>query len=66
MVETFGQRVRAMRLARKLSVPDLALRAGLQRTHVYALEAGRKRSPRLETVRQLARALGVPAGELID
>jgi len=58
----FGARLRQLREAAGLSVTELALRAGMQRTHVHALESGGKgRQPSWLTVSRLALALGIPA-----
>lgn len=62
--QRFGERLRALRVARGLSQEDLAAAAGLHRTHISLIERN-KRSVRLETVQRLAVALGVQPSELI-
>ena len=59
----FATRVRQLREAAGLSQEALATRAGLHRTHVSLIENG-KRLARLDTVGQLALALGVEVAEL--
>lgn len=54
----FHVRLRHLREAAGLSVAEFAQRANLQRTHLHALEGGRKQ-PTWETVCRLADALGV-------
>ncbi|HEX4492828.1 MAG TPA: AAA family ATPase [Acidimicrobiia bacterium] len=57
MTEGFGTLLRRHRLAASLTQEALAERAAVSATAVAALERGRRRAPRLSTVRQLARAL---------
>lgn len=54
----FHVRLRALREQASLSVAELAARADLQRTHLHALEGGRKQ-PTWDTVCRLADALRV-------
>lgn len=54
----FHIRLRQHREQAGLSVAELAAKADLQRTHLHALESGRKQ-PKWETVCRLADALGV-------
>ena len=56
--------LRALREARGWSQSNLALTAGLTRTTVGDYERGTT-SPTPETLRRLARALGVPVRELL-
>ena len=59
----FAACVRQLRESAGLSQETLATRAGLHRTHVSLIETG-KRLARLDTVGQLAVALGVEVAEL--
>jgi transcriptional regulator with XRE-family HTH domain len=61
----FGQNLTRERKKRGLSQVGLAKKAGLNRTHVGFLESG-KRSPVLNTIKLLAKALEVGSGVLID
>ncbi len=61
---TFGAALRAVREKRGLSQADLALAAGLHRTHIHLLEYGKRRAPRLDTVAKLAAALEISADDL--
>ena len=63
-VREFGEKVRALRVARGMSQEALADAAGLHRTHVSLIERGR-RSVRLETVERLAIALRVQPARLM-
>lgn len=60
----FGKRLRALREKAGTSQGDLADMAGLSRTYLNQLEAG-KRDPSLSTLTRLARALGVKLEALI-
>ena len=54
--ERIGQRIAALRKLAGMSQDQLALRAGLQRTHVSRIEAG-KYAVTLETIQAIAEAL---------
>ncbi len=60
----FGKRLWALREAAGKSQGDVADKAGLSRTYLNQLEAG-KRDPSLSTLTRLARALGVKLEALI-
>lgn len=57
----FSHTLREMRLASGLSQEALAERAGLSARGISDLERGVRKTPRLETVRMLANALGLDA-----
>ena len=62
--ERIGKRIAALRKLAGLSQEDLALRAGLQRTHVSRIEAG-KYAVTFETIQAIAEALGMTV-DIID
>jgi len=64
LVREFGDRIRSRRDQLGLSQEALAHRAGLQRAYIGQLETG-LRSPGLETVAKLARALELDAADLV-
>jgi transcriptional regulator with XRE-family HTH domain len=64
LVREFGDRIRARRDELGLSQEALAHRAGLQRAYIGQLETG-MRSPGLETLAKLARALELDAADLV-
>ena len=66
MAEDFGALLRRHRLAASLTQEALAERAAVSATAIAALERGRRRAPRLSTLRQIARALGLSADELAE
>jgi len=61
-----GPKLQRLRRRRKLTQESLARRLGVTREHVAKIELGLIRSPRIETRRRLAKALGVPIVELLD
>jgi len=60
----FGAQLRQRRIAARLTQTELANRAGLSARSLGDIERGRVRSPRPETVRLLATALGLSGAEL--
>jgi len=61
---TFGERLREIRKAKKLSQNDLAEMLGMTKQMVSSYELN-QRSPRLEMVRKYADTLGVPVDYLL-
>ena len=66
MAETFGELLRRHRIARGFTQEALAEHAAISSTAVAALERGRRRAPRLSTLRQIARALDLDPDELAE
>ena len=62
--DRIGQRIMMLRKMREWSQDELAQRAGLQRTHISRIEAG-KYAVALETIQAIAEALGMTV-DLID
>lgn len=62
--ERIGNRIAALRKKAGLTQEELALRAGLQRTHVGRIEAGRY-AVTLEVVQAIAEAIGMTV-DIID
>lgn len=63
--QTLGERVKELREEKQWSQPRLFQESGVSLTTISRLENGQHR-PHDRTVRDLARALGVPAEELLD
>jgi transcriptional regulator with XRE-family HTH domain len=61
----FGENLRRVRRREGLSQEQLAIRASLHRTEVGLLEKG-ERVPRIDTLIQLAGAMALPPGDLLD
>jgi transcriptional regulator with XRE-family HTH domain len=59
-----GQRIRTLRLAKKLRQVDLAASAGMSWRHLIRMERGEGGEPRRETLTALAAALGVQRSDL--
>ncbi len=62
---TFGANLRAARERADLTQEALGHRAEFHPTEVNRIERGR-RNPGLLTIVKLAKALGIPAGDLLD
>jgi predicted ATPase/transcriptional regulator with XRE-family HTH domain len=64
MAETFGDLLRRFRVAASLTQEALADQCGLSPATIAALEQGRRRAPRLSTVRMIAGALDLAPADL--
>jgi transcriptional regulator with XRE-family HTH domain len=64
LLTKFAGNVRRLRSKRKLSQKALADRVGISVSYVSMLERG-QRSPPLETIEKMAKALGVPPASLL-
>jgi predicted ATPase/transcriptional regulator with XRE-family HTH domain len=64
VAEGFGDLLRGFRVAASLTQEELAERCRISPATVAALEQGRRKAPRLSTVRMIADALELPAIEL--
>jgi DNA-binding XRE family transcriptional regulator len=53
-------------LYKAMEAIELAKRAKVTRVYIAALEAGHKTNPSIAILKKLARALGVPVGELLE
>ena len=63
---TAMRKLKHIREARKLSQWQLAMRTGITPGTISAIEIGKYKNPRYETVRALAEALGVCSDELMQ
>jgi transcriptional regulator with XRE-family HTH domain len=61
-----GGKLRQVRLAKLLTRQELAELAGLDESHLGALERGEVESSRVRTVRQLAKTLEVSPDEILS
>lgn len=61
-----GAVVRRLRRERDWTQEQLGRRAGLAQAHVSEIERGIRVNPTALVVKKLARALGVPVGELLE
>jgi HTH-type transcriptional regulator/antitoxin HipB len=61
-----GAVVRRLRRTQDLTQAQLARRAGLAQGHVSEIETGVRTHPSAVVIKKLARALGVPVGELLE
>ncbi|WP_304518131.1 helix-turn-helix domain-containing protein [Cecembia rubra] len=63
--EKFGIRLKTLRKEKGLSQEELALKSGLNRPYISAIEKG-KRNVSLEVMEKLAGAMDIEIRELID
>lgn len=61
----FGRRVRILRKKRGLTQEALANEANIERSYMGAIERG-QRSPTLDKISAIAKALKVPMSEIFD
>lgn len=57
--EMIAARMKELRAERKISLQELADRAGTSKSHIWSLEQGRSRNPTIEMALSIANALGV-------
>ncbi len=62
-VQKFGQNMKRIREAKKMSQGDIYRATKIERAYISNLEAG-KQNPTLETMEKIARALGVSVSDL--
>jgi transcriptional regulator with XRE-family HTH domain len=65
LVELVAENIRALRMKRQLSQQEVAKKAKISVSYVSMLERG-ERTPPLETLETLAKALGVPPLDLLQ
>jgi len=63
-VTKFGQKLREIRLKKKLSQGDIARALGVHRSYISGLERG-VRNPSLLTIQKVAKAININAKDLI-
>lgn len=63
-LSSLGEKLMRLRTERGLSQEEFAEKAGLDRTYISGLERG-KRNPSFLALERLAKALEIPAGELL-
>lgn len=58
-MKTFKQTLKELRSSRSITQRQLAQKAGISATHLSLLETGRKRPPRLSTLKRISEALNL-------
>jgi XRE family transcriptional regulator of biofilm formation len=58
-MQFYGNKLKRVREAKKLSITDLAKTTGLPQGYISELESGKKKNPGPKTVEKLAKALGI-------
>jgi len=64
--KTLGEIVRELREARSMTQAQLAEKAQVALSYITLLEAGQQRNPSRQILQRIARALAVPAKQLLD
>jgi len=64
MAGNLGTNLRQLRTERAMTQEEVGHRSGVHPTEVSRIEAG-KRDPKVSTLERLAKALGVPASDLL-
>lgn len=64
LLKTFGERLRALRTAKGLTLEQLAFAADIELSQVYRIETG-KVNPTLTTIIVLANGLDITVAELV-
>jgi transcriptional regulator with XRE-family HTH domain len=59
-------KIKALRTRAGLTQAEVAKKAKVTVPYLSMLERGRRRSPSIPVLRRLARALGVPVGDLLE
>lgn len=60
-----GKKIAKLRRTKKLSQNELAQRATLDHSTVFRVEKGEIKNPSLDTVKRLARGLGIRLADLV-
>lgn len=61
-----GLKLKELRMAKKLSLQELADKVGRSKAHIWDLETGRSKNPSIELLTDLAKALSVSVAVLIE
>jgi len=61
-----ARNIKALMNRKGLTAPEVARRAGINPTGVYDILSGKSRSPKIETLGKIAKALNVPVAVLFE
>lgn len=64
--EMIGERVRTYRKAKKLSLSELANRAGVSKSYLSSLERDLQTNPSIQFLEKISRVLDVPVDEFLN
>lgn len=62
----YGELLNRLRVRRKMSLQDLANKAGCAKPHIWEMENGHSSNPTIGTLSSLAKALEVPLSRLTE
>lgn len=60
----FGDRIRQIRIGKKMSLEQLSRKSGVNRTYISKIECGKIKNPYISTLEKIARGLSVDPIEL--
>lgn len=61
-----ARNIQAAMERRDITAPALARMAGLNPTGIYDILSGKSRSPRLDTIHKIAKALNIPVSQVFE
>jgi transcriptional regulator with XRE-family HTH domain len=64
-MSVLGEIIRETRVKRRLSLQDVAIGAGITKTHIWDMETGRAQNPTIETILKLAVSLDINPHRLV-
>lgn len=64
ILQKFGQKIQKVRQSKGITQEELAARLGMHRTYIGLIERG-ERNPTIRTLYKIAKALKVPASDLL-
>jgi transcriptional regulator with XRE-family HTH domain len=64
--QRIGRVLKRLRENKGLSQAALAKQSGVAQGYISQMEAGEKKNPGIETLKKIAKALGVPVTELLE
>jgi transcriptional regulator with XRE-family HTH domain len=64
--QRIGRVLKRLREKKGLSQAALAKQSGVAQGYISQMEAGEKKNPGIETLKKIAKALGVPVTELLE
>jgi len=61
----FAAKLKQLRIARGLSLQEIAVQVGASKAHIWDLETGRSRNPSMQLLTGIAKALKVSIADLV-
>jgi transcriptional regulator with XRE-family HTH domain len=61
-----ADRIKELRMKKKMSLQDVANAVGVSKAHVWDLETGRSKNPSIDLLKKMANCFGVGVADLIE